>query len=93
MLKALTFVVSAENHPDLPARTVKLFHRLAIPVHGFTTRRPRNSPRMRMTIEVLADPLQSGRIAANLSKIVHVLSVTTEGDARPVPPGTNGRKR
>lgn len=48
---------------------------------------------MRMTIEVLADPLQSGRIAANLSKIVHVLSVTTEGDAGPIPPGTNGRRR
>jgi hypothetical protein len=39
MLKILTFVISAENHPDLLARTVLLFHRLAIPVHALMMRR------------------------------------------------------
>jgi acetolactate synthase small subunit len=75
MLKELTFVVSAENHPDLLARTVLLFHRLAIPIQGLTMRRPQDSPKMRMTIEILADPEQSDRIVANLAKIVHVLSI------------------
>jgi len=32
MLKTLTFVIFAENNPDLLARTVLLFHRLAIPI-------------------------------------------------------------
>jgi acetolactate synthase small subunit len=75
MLKELTFVVSAENHPDLLAHTVLLFHRLAIPFRGLTMRRPQDSSKMSMTIEILADPEQSERIVANLAKLVHVLSI------------------
>jgi acetolactate synthase small subunit len=75
MLKALTFVVSAENHSDLLARAVLLVHRLAVPTYGFTMKRPKDSPSMRMTIEVLAEPEQVDRIAANLSKLVHVVAI------------------
>lgn len=78
MLKPLTFVVSAENHPDLLARTVLLFHRLAIPVHGLIMQRPEGSPRMRITLHVLAHPDQSERIAANLGKLVYVVWVETQ---------------
>jgi acetolactate synthase small subunit len=75
MLKILTFVISAENHPDLLARTVLLFHRLAIPVHALMMRRHVGDSHMRMRVEVLADPERSDGIIANLGKIVHVVCV------------------
>jgi acetolactate synthase small subunit len=75
MLKTLTFVIYAENHPDLLARTVSLLHRLAIPIVGLLMQRPEHSARMRMTLDVLAPPDQSQRIAENLAKIVHVVLV------------------
>jgi acetolactate synthase small subunit len=82
MLKALTFVISAENHPDLLARAVMLLHRLHIPVHGLTMQRPVQAPRMRITIELLAEPEDSERIAAQLAKIVHVVSIKTRKPGR-----------
>jgi acetolactate synthase small subunit len=75
MLRLLTFVIAAENDPDLLARTVLLFHRLAIPIHGLTMQRPGNAPHMRLTVTVLSDPDRSDRIAANLTKIAPVFSV------------------
>jgi acetolactate synthase small subunit len=77
MLRPLTFVIYAENHPDLLARTVLLLHRLAIPIVGLVMQRPEHSARMRMTLDVLAPPDQSERIAENLAKIVHVVWVQT----------------
>jgi acetolactate synthase small subunit len=77
MLRPLTFVMYAENHPDLLARTVLLLHRLAIPIVGLVMQRPEHSARMRMTLDVLAPPDQSERIAENLAKIVHVVWVQT----------------
>ena len=77
MLKTLTFTISAENHPDLLARTVMLFHRMAIPIYGLTMQRPMDRSNMRMVIAVLADPAKSERIVASLGKIVDVLSVGT----------------
>jgi len=77
MLKELTFAVSPENHLDSLARTVLLFPRLAIPVHGLTMRRPEDSPKMRMTIEVLAHTEQSDQIMANLAKLAHFVSIET----------------
>jgi acetolactate synthase small subunit len=62
MLKELTFVISTENHPDL------LAHRDA-PAPA--------APRMRITLEVSADFEQSDRIAAQLAKIVDVVSIET----------------
>jgi acetolactate synthase small subunit len=77
MLKPLTFVIYAENHPDLLARTGLLLHRLAIPIQGLVMHRPERSACMRMTIDLLADPQRSDGIAENLAKIVHVVWVRT----------------
>jgi acetolactate synthase small subunit len=74
MLKTLTFVISAENHPDLLARTVMLFHRRAIRVRALTMR-PADASHLHIRVEVLADPQQSDRIVASLAKLVHVLWV------------------
>jgi len=54
MLKPLTFVASAENHPDLLARMVLLFHRLAIPICKLTMR-PVDPSHLHIRVEVLAD--------------------------------------
>jgi acetolactate synthase small subunit len=75
MLKFVKFVVTAENQLDVLARAVLLLHRLAIPIRALTMIRPERSARMHMTIHVKVDPVRAPRIAANLSKIVHVLSV------------------
>jgi|HubBroStandDraft_1064217.scaffolds.fasta_scaffold299311_2 acetolactate synthase small subunit len=75
MLKFLTFVVTAENHPDVLARAVLLLHRLAIPIRALTMIRPERSARMHITIHLKLEPARAPRIAANLLKIVHVLSV------------------
>ena len=77
MLRGVTFVVSAENHPDLLARAVLLLHRLAIHILALTTIRPERFQKMRMTIHVELDTSHAPRVAANLSKIVRVLSVET----------------
>jgi acetolactate synthase small subunit len=77
MLKTLTFVISAENHPDLLARTVMLFHRMAIPIHALTMRRPTDGSNLRMEVEVVADRDQSQRISAQLAKLIHVAWVET----------------
>jgi acetolactate synthase small subunit len=77
MLKTFTFTISAENHPDLLARTVMLFHRMAVPIYGLTMQRPMDRSNMRMVIAVLADPSKSERITVSLGKIVQVLSVDT----------------
>jgi acetolactate synthase small subunit len=86
MLKPVTFVIYAENHPDLLARTVLLLHRLAIPIVGLVMQRAEHSPRMRMTLDVLAPADQSERIAENLAKVVHVDWVQTRRELhRPKP--------
>jgi acetolactate synthase small subunit len=77
MLKSKTFVISAENHPDLLARTVMLLHRLAVPILALTMRRPTRSSRMRITIKVLTDPEKADCIVASLAKIVQVPNVET----------------
>jgi acetolactate synthase small subunit len=75
MLKFVTFVVTAENHPDVLARAVLLLHRLAIPIRALTMIRPERSKRMHMTIHLKVDAARAPRIVASLSKIVHVISV------------------
>ena len=76
MLKPLTFVIYAENRPDLLARTVLLPHRLAIPIEGLVMQRPERSARMCFTLDVLP-PDQSESVAENLARIVHVVWVQT----------------
>ena len=75
MLKFVTFVVTAENHPDVLARAVLLLHRLAIPIRALTMIRPERSLKMHMTIHLKVDAACAARITASLSKLVHVLSV------------------
>jgi hypothetical protein len=77
MLKILTFVPPAETHPVLPARTVLLFHRPAIPVHALTMRRPADESNMHLKVEVFAEPEQSGRYLANLAELIQVVGVET----------------
>jgi acetolactate synthase small subunit len=84
MLNSVTFDVSAENHADILARIVLLLHRLAIPIHGLTMKRPKKWRRMSVTIEVEADPECTERIRANLLKIARVVSVKVRA------PGTRG---
>lgn len=85
MLKFVTFVVTAENHPDVLARAVLLLHRLAVPIRALTMIRPeRSTRRIHMTIHVKADPARASRIAASLLKIVQVISVESRNhDAKP----------
>jgi hypothetical protein len=69
MLKPLTFVISAENHPDLLARTVMVLHRLAIPIDALLMERTESSRRMRITVEVLlirTSPNASRKISLRL---------------------------
>jgi acetolactate synthase small subunit len=81
MLKFLTFVVTAENQPDVLPRAVLLLHRLAIPIHALTMIQPETSSRrIHMTIQLKIDPARVPRITANLSKIVHVLSVESRNE-------------
>jgi acetolactate synthase small subunit len=85
MLNCVTFVVAAESHPDALARTVLLLHRLAIHIRALTMIRPERSRRMRMIIHVELHPARAPRIAASLSKLVHVLSVETRNqDAKSI---------
>lgn len=84
MLKLLTFVISAENHPDLLPRTVMTFHRLAIPIQALLMEsRPESSRRIRITVEALAHPGQFERIAESLAKIVHALWVQARKERHP----------
>jgi acetolactate synthase small subunit len=75
MLKRVTFVVSAENHPDVLARIVLLLHRLPIEIRSFHMQRPRHRRKMILAAEVDMLPEQADRIAASLLKVVQVLSV------------------
>lgn len=85
MLSSLTFVISAGNHQDVLARTVMLLHRLAIPILGLTMKRPKQWRRMSLILEVDAPAEQAERIAAQLLKTVHVVSVTRKPHHQPVP--------
>ena len=77
MLKRFTFVVSAQNHPDVLARIVTLLHRLAIPIEALTMKRPKGRGRMNVIIEVEPDSNRPERIAESLLKVVQVISVKT----------------
>ena len=79
----LTYVISAENQPDLLARTVMLFHGMAIPIYGLNMRRRVDSETTRIEVQVVAQPEKSERIALRLAKILHVTSVRTRSAALP----------
>jgi acetolactate synthase small subunit len=89
MLKILTFLISAENHPDVLARTVMVFHRLAIPVQALMMRRHVGDSHMHIRVEVLADPERSERIIASLGKIVHIICVKLRKEESKSPRSTS----
>lgn len=76
MLNPVIFDISAENHPDVLARVVMLFHRLATPIQALSMKRPKNSKRMKLRVKIEADAGHADRIAASLLKVVPVISAT-----------------
>ena len=88
-MKVLSFVISAENHPDLLARTVLLFDRLAIPVHALMMRRPLEDSHVLIRVEVLAEPEQSDRIMASLGKLVHAVCIAMREQESQLPRTTS----
>jgi acetolactate synthase small subunit len=75
MLNRITYLVTAQNHPDVLPRTVMLLHRLAVPIDALRVERPGNSPLLELTIEAEVIAGQADHIAENLMKIVYVMSV------------------
>jgi len=74
-----TFLVEAENKPDVLARIVMLFHRRAIIILSLSMIAIEDPGVVRMTATVDADQVQAERTVANLYKLVDVLSVETIG--------------
>jgi acetolactate synthase small subunit len=77
MLSSVTYLVTAQNHPDVVPRAVMLLHRLAVPIDGLRVKRPGKSPLLELAIDAEVIAGQAERIAENLMKIVCVLSVKT----------------
>ena len=75
MLSSVTYLVTAENRPDMIARVVMLLHRLAVPIDSLTVKRFEKERTLTLTIQVEAIAGQAERLAENLMKIVHVMSV------------------
>jgi acetolactate synthase small subunit len=73
--RRVTFIVEAENRPDLLARLVLLFHRLNVEIHGLRMMRRRDSPTMRLGVTVEVEVERARRIEAHLYKVVEVGSV------------------
>jgi acetolactate synthase small subunit len=83
MLNRVTYLVTAQDHPDVVPRAVMLLHRLAVPIGSLRVERPRKSPVLRLTIEAEVIAGQADRIAENLMKIVYAESVKTFGRPKP----------
>jgi acetolactate synthase small subunit len=75
-----TFVVDARKTPEMLARVVLLFHRLAVEIDGLTFQRRKDDGGFCITIQITGHSDKSRRIEANLYKIVDVLSVETIPD-------------
>jgi acetolactate synthase-1/3 small subunit len=70
-----TFLVKAEDKPDVLARVVMLFHRRAIVILSFSMSSTEHSGVVRMAITVQANRIQAERMVANLYKLLNILSV------------------
>jgi acetolactate synthase-1/3 small subunit len=75
MTKTLT--IHAGNRPDFLARVVLLFHRRAIRIHSLHMDPDERPEVLKITIVAEASEDQSVRLAADLYKLVNVLSVET----------------
>jgi acetolactate synthase small subunit len=75
MLSRVTYLVTAENRPDLLSRVVMLLHRLAVPIEALTVRRSWKSRTLKLTVEAEVIDGQAERVAENLMKLVYVVAV------------------
>jgi acetolactate synthase small subunit len=71
----IRFAILAENHPDVLARVVMLFHRLNIEIRVVSIDRTQGSPTTRLRVTVEGREEQADRLQAQLRKIVQVHSV------------------
>lgn len=72
---ANAFTVYGENKPDLLARVVLVFHRRAIRIHSLHMEPEERPEVLKIMIVVEASEGQAVRLAADLYKLVNVLSV------------------
>ena len=70
-----TFVVTVEDEPGVLNRVASLFRRRNYNIESLTVGRTEQSGISRMTIVVPTDDAEAKRIAANLYKLVNVISV------------------
>jgi acetolactate synthase small subunit len=75
MLNSVTYLVTAENRPDVLSRVVLLFHRLAVPIDALTVKRSAKSQTLTLRLEAEVIRGQAERVAENVMKLVYVLSV------------------
>jgi acetolactate synthase-1/3 small subunit len=71
-----TFVVTVEDEPGVLNRVASLFRRRNYNIESLTVGRTEQPGISRMTIVVPTDEAEAERIAANLYKLVNVISVT-----------------
>jgi acetolactate synthase small subunit len=75
MLSRVSYLVIAENHPEVLSRVVMLLHRLAVPIEALAVKRSGKSQTLRLSLEAQVIAGHAERVAENLMKLVHVLSV------------------
>jgi acetolactate synthase small subunit len=78
VLDRVTFEIQANNRPEVLPRVVLIFHRLNIEIQGLHMVRRPGSETMRISVTIQANRNDSGRIEANLYKLVYVRSVKNE---------------
>ena len=92
-MNRVSYVVTAQDHPDVVPRTVMLLHRLAVPIGALRLKRPGKSPLLEIVIEAEVIAGQANRIAENLRKIVNVEFVETRLRAKRRSSSTKMRPR
>jgi len=74
-MKSHTFVVTVEDQPGVLTRVASLLRRRAYNIESLTAGHTDRPGVSRMTMVVLTDAASANRIAANLYKLVNVISV------------------
>jgi acetolactate synthase small subunit len=77
-VERVTFVIKAENRPDILVTVVQLFQGLNIEVEALYMVRRRGSETLRIHVTVEGNQEACRRIEANLQEVVSVKSVKTE---------------
>jgi acetolactate synthase I/III small subunit len=74
-MKSHTFIVTVEDQPGVLNRVSSLFRRRAYNIESLTVGHTEKAGISRMTLVVLTDDAAAQRIAANIYKLVNVISV------------------